>query len=438
MLIPQEIIRRKRNSETLSQQEIEYFVNGLTHGEFLDSQVSALAMAIYFNGLQTEELVHLTKHMLNSGRVLKWENLDGPVVDKHSTGGIGDKVSLLLAPILAACDVYVPMIAGRGLGFTGGTIDKLESIPGYQVQPGFDKFSKIVKEVGCSIIGQTDDLAPADRRFYSIRDVTATVESIELITASILSKKMAAGLDTLVMDVKYGNGAFAHDYDMALELAKSLVNVANGCGLKTTALITDMNQVLGKNFGNAVEVREVIEAYKTGDFEERLKEVTFSLCAEVLYTSNACSSPEEARQKVEDVWASGKPVEYFSRMVYEHGGPVDFIEKADDYLAKANHIQPIYPKHPGYVTQMDARFLGLTVVELGGGRLNNSNPVDHRVGFTYMAAIGDYVDQDTPLGFAHANSEKSLQKAIDSVLKYYEISEESPNDVLPVVAKRYA
>jgi len=316
-MLPQEIVRRKRDGVTLSEAEIEFFVSGLADGSIGEGQVAAFAMAVFFRGMDMAERVALTRAMMRSGDQLSWRDtgLDGPVLDKHSTGGVGDKVSLMLAPIVAACGAFVPMISGRGLGHTGGTLDKLESIPGYTTQPDNDRFRQVVREVGCAIIGQTGNLAPADKRFYAIRDVTATVESIALITASILSKKLAAGLEGLAMDVKTGSGAFAADIGMARELADSIVQVANGAGVRTTALITDMNQVLGVTAGNAVEVREAVD-YLTGSRRDpRLHAVTMALAGEMLATGRLAPDPTEGRTMAERVLASGRAAE-----TLRHGG----------------------------------------------------------------------------------------------------------------------
>src|SRR5215470_10431480 len=316
-MLPQEIIRKKRDGFALSEAEIGFMIEGLTKGTVSEGQVAAFAMAVFFRGMAMPERVALTVAMRNSGTVLDWRGLDlkGPVIDKHSTGGIGDKVSLMLAPILAACGGFNPMISGRGLGHTGGTLDKLDSIPGYKSQPDLATFRRVVKEVGCAVIGQTDDLAPADRRLYAIRDVTATVESIGLITASILSKKLAAGLDALVMDVKTGSGAFMAKLEDSRELARSIVDVANGAGLKTSALITDMNQALGRKVGNALEIVEAVD-YLTGKAREtRLHEATLALAGELLALGGLAGNAEAGRAKAEGALASGKAAEIFGRMV---------------------------------------------------------------------------------------------------------------------------
>lgn len=436
--IPQEIIRKKRDNKELSKEEIEFFVDGITHGHFMDSQISALAMAIIFNGMNEEETVHLTKAMIHSGDMLSWDHLNGPVVDKHSTGGVGDKVSLLLAPLLAACGAYVPMIVGRGLGHTGGTVDKLESIPGYNVYADNDLFQKTVEKLGCAIISQTEKLAPADKRFYSIRDITATVEKVELITASILAKKIASGAKTLVMDVKVGNAAFADSLAFGQSLAKSLVKVGNGAGSKTTALLTDMNQILGFNAGNAVEVQETIDVFRDGKGNERLMQVTFALAAEILYSSGISSTQEEAEQKVQSVWESGRPAELFDQMVFEFGGPTSLIENASKHLPQAEIVKPIYAKQPGYIHKIDTRQIGLSLIQLGGGRLKNTDKIDYAVGITGMQGLGDYVDQDTPIGFIHANSENSFDHAYNSIINCYHISDEQPTDSNPIILDRYA
>ena len=349
-LLPQEIIRHKRDGRTLSDEEIYLMVAGLTSGEIGDAQIAAFAMAIFFQGMNMEERITLTQAMTRSGQVMNWsgQDLPGPVVDKHSTGGVGDKVSLMLAPIVAACGGFVPMISGRGLGHTGGTLDKLDSIPGYNSTPDKRKFQRVVKEVGCAIIGQTDDLAPADSRLYGIRDITATVDSIPLITASILSKKLAAGLDGLVMDVKTGSGAFAADIGMARELAESIVAVANGANLPTCALITDMNQVLGRAVGNSLEVAEALTFLRNENPEARLREVVLTLAQEMLDLTGLSGNPEAALN-------SGRAMEIFARMVSQLGGPTDLAENAVLYLPRAPVSKPCSAIDAGTVSAMDTR-----------------------------------------------------------------------------------
>src|SRR5437762_2455586 len=336
-MLPQEIIRKKRDGHELSAEEIALIARGITDSSLSEGQVAAFAMAVFFRGMTTAERVALTLGLLRSGVTLDWNDLDlpGPIIDKHSSGGVGDKVSLMLAPIVAACGAFVPMISGRGLGHTGGTLDKLSAISGYETQPDIGTFRRVVREVGCAIIGQTDDLAPADRRLYAVRDVTASVESIPLIVSSILSKKVAAGLDGLVMDVKCGSGAFCDTEEMARDLAQSLVAVANRAGLPTVALITDMDRVLGRNVGNALEVAETVAYLKgEGTRDPRLHEVVMSLAGEMLALGKLAPSVAAGRARAEAALEDGRAAEKFARMVSALGGPDDFLEHTGRYLAQ--------------------------------------------------------------------------------------------------------
>ena len=413
MYLPQEIIRHKRDGQKLTAKEIEFFVKGIADNSISEGQVGAFAMAVYFNGMEMDERVSLALGMRDSGTVLEWKslNLDGPVLDKHSTGGVGDVVSLMLGPMVAACGGYVPMISGRGLGHTGGTLDKFDAIPGYNTEPDNDLFRKVVKEVGVAIIGQTGDLAPADKRFYSIRDVTATVESISLITASILSKKLAAGLDALVMDVKAGSGAFMTTYKGSEELAKSIVAVANGAGCQTTALLTNMDEVLASSAGNAVEVREAVE-YLNGTYRNpRLHDVNMDLCAEMLMLGKLATSIDDAKEKLQSVLDSGKAAKVFADMVTALGGPSDFMEKYDDYLDKAEIIRPVYAETSGIVQSMDTRAIGLAVVAMGGGRRKPSDSIDYAVGFSKFIAVNDLVNEKIPLAMVHVRNESQFEEA---------------------------
>lgn len=423
-MLPQEIIRKKRDGKALSNSEIKFFVNGLTNESLTEGQMAAFAMAVYFQGMSMEERIILTTEMMKSGTVLGWDDLDldGPVVDKHSTGGVGDKVSLMLAPIVAACGLYVPMISGRGLGHSGGTLDKLESIPGYNTQPDNDLFRRTVQEVGCAIIGQTEDLAPADKSLYSVRDVTATIESVPLITASILSKKLAAGLDGLVMDIKTGSGSFAEDIEFAREVAESIIHVAQNSGVKTSALITDMSQPLGKSVGNALEVKEVVD-YLTGTArEEHLHELVITLAAEMLVVGGLVDSAEEGAEKAFNVLENGSAAETFSRMVTELGGPKDLLEYCETYLAASPVQKPVLSSKSGCVTEIDTRTVGLAVVELGGGRVKSSDSIDSSVGFTDVLGLGEKIDAGQPLALVHAQSEDAAEAAQKAILKAYEIS----------------
>ncbi len=436
-MLPQEIIRRKRDGGELTDDEIAFVVKGITDGSITEGQAAAFAMAVFLRGMEPAETVALTRQMMASGTVIDWtpEDLPGPVLDKHSTGGVGDKVSLLLAPMIAACGGYVPMISGRGLGHTGGTLDKLDSIPGYATAPDLALLQRTVKTAGCTIIGQTPDLAPADRRLYAIRDVTATVESIPLITASILSKKLAAGLNGLVMDVKTGSGAFADSLGMARDLAGRIVSVANGAGLPTTALITDMNQVLGRTAGNALEVRECVDYLKGSARDARLHEVTMALCSELLVLSGLAQNAVEAGARLEAVLADGSAAERFSRMVAELGGPADFLDKVERHLPKAPVSRAVRPERPGFVTAMDTRAMGLAVVEMGGGRRRADDLIDYAVGLSECCALGENVGPDRPLIVLHGRTENDLDRAEQQVRAAIALSESAPSPQ-PVVIER--
>ena len=424
-----ELIRIKRDGGELSAEEIDELVRGIADGTASDAQVGALAMAIFLRGMSPAERVALTGSMTHSGDMLDWSemDLDRPVLDKHSTGGVGDKVSLLLAPIIAACGGVVPMISGRGLGHTGGTLDKLESIPGYDTTPDIGVFREVVRSAGCAIIGQTARLAPADRRLYGIRDTTGTVDSIPLIVGSILSKKLAAGLDALVMDVKVGSGAQFRDVDEARALAQALIEVAAGNGMPTHALLTDMNQVLGRTAGNAVEVRESIE-HLTGEASDgRLRDVTLALCAELLVLGGLEADPAAALD-------SGAAAERFARMVAELGGPADLLEAPDRYLPAAPSVRAIEPAEAGVVCAIDVRAVGVAVIGLGGGRAREADLVDHSVGLTEVAALGERVGPgERPLAIVHAPDEDSAAQAADAVRAAFELSDEAPPLRSPII-----
>lgn len=424
-LLPQEIIRKKRDGAALTEEEIFFLIEGLTEGRVTEGQAAAFAMAVFFRGMNLDERVALTEAMTRSGDVLRWE-LPGPVLDKHSTGGVGDTVSLALAPAVAACGGFVPMISGRGLGHTGGTLDKLDSIPGYVSQPDADTFRAVTRNVGCAIIGQTGDLAPADRRLYAIRDITGTVESIPLITASILSKKLAAGLEGLVMDVKVGSGAFMTSLEQAQSLAKSLVTVANRAGLPTSALLTDMDAPLASAAGNAVEVAYAVD-YLTGRrHEPRFHEVTVRLGAEMLFLGRIAASPAEGRVRMEEAIASGRAAERFGMMVAALGGPADFIEASERHLARAPIERAIHAQRDGFVASVDTRAVGIAVVALGGGRTRAEDPIDHAVGLTQLAGPGDEAGPDRPLAIIHARDESTADAAEAALRRAYTIMEDRP------------
>jgi thymidine phosphorylase len=434
MFLPQEIIRKKRDGGTLSRDEIAFFVRGITDGSVSEGQVAALAMAVYFKDMSIPERVALTEGMRDSGDVLSWKDmhLPGPVVDKHSTGGVGDLVSLTLGPMVAACGGFVPMISGRGLGHTGGTLDKFDSIPGYTTVPDNALFRKVVKDVGVAIIGQTAALAPADKRVYGIRDVTATVESVAMITASILAKKLSAGLDALVMDVKVGSGAFMPTYEKSVELAESIVAVGNGAGMHTSALLTEMNQPLATCAGNAIEMRAAID-YLTGKSRPaRLHEVTLALCAQMLILGGLAQDEQEARAKLQASLDSGAAAEKFTRMVVALGGPADLLERPDVHLAKAPIVVPVPAPSAGFVTAADTRGLGLAVVALGGGRRRPSDQIDFAVGLTEFAELGGRVEAGQPLALVHARTQDAAEQAVREVQAAYVLGDSKPAE-LPLV-----
>jgi len=436
--LPQEIIRRKRDGLELSDAEISFFVQGISNNSISEGQIGAFAMATYFQDMSMKERTALTKGMRDSGSVLNWQslNLNGPVVDKHSTGGVGDMVSLTLGPIVAACGGYVPMITGRGLGHTGGTLDKFDAIPGYTTVPSNQLFRDTVKEVGVAIIGQTGDLAPADKRFYGIRDVTSTVESVPLITASILAKKLAAGLDALVMDVKTGSGAFMQQFSQAQELAHSIVNVANNAQVKTSALITDMDQLLATSAGNAVEMVDAVKYLRNELNNPRLHEVTVALCAEMLTISGLAGSNQEARAKVNRVIENGAAAEKFAKMVAMLGGPTDFVEHYQRYLPQAKIVRPLFANHTGIIANIDTRQVGLSVVELGGGRRRADDKIDYAVGLSQVAILGQQVDPKTPIAMIHASSEEDFSHACMMLNDAIDVGEQPPhinNEVLDTI-----
>ncbi|MEO9339476.1 thymidine phosphorylase [Mesorhizobium sp. SB112] len=425
-MLPQEIIRLKRDGKKLPPEEITAFIEALTKGEISEGQAAAFAMAVFFNGMARDETIALTLAMRDSGDVLDWSDLPGPVTDKHSTGGVGDNVSLVLAPIVAACGAFVPMISGRGLGHTGGTLDKMDAIEGYRSQPDIGLFRKVVRETGCAIIGQTADLAPADRLLYAIRDVTATVESEPLIIASILSKKLAAGLGSLVLDVKLGNGAFMEKSRDAAALAKGLVEVANGAGLKTTALITDMHQPLATSAGNAVEVMNAVDFLTGRSRDRRLCEVTLSLAAEMLLAAGIVESNKKGREIALEALSSGKAAEVFARMVSGLGGPSDFIEKAEIYLPKAHIELPVIAEKNGFVTGIATRAIGLAVIDLGGGRRKQDDRIDLSVGMTRLLPIGAEVRKGDALALIHARSDDDAKVAAYTISEAYSIGATRP------------
>ncbi|KPA21838.1 Thymidine phosphorylase [Shimia sp. SK013] len=427
------IIAELRRGEAPSGEELAWFARGLSDGTVSDAQAGAFAMGVCLRGLSEEGRVALTLAMRDSGDTLAWD-VPGPVLDKHSTGGVGDCVSLVLAPALAACGAYVPMISGRGLGHTGGTLDKLEAIPGYQTGLDEARFSQVVRECGASIVSATADIAPADKRLYAIRDVTGTVESLDLITASILSKKLAAGLHGLVLDVKVGSGAFMKTHKEAEALAESLVSTANLAGCPTSAVISDMNQPLAPALGNSLEVAASMEVL-TGGAGGAIAELSVSLGGVLLANTGLAEDVEAGVAKMVEVLASGRAADAFGKMVAAQGGPVKFVEEWQRFLPEASVIRPVKALRAGYVSAIDGEALGLAVVGLGGGRQVESDVIDPAVGFSEVARLGDRVELGDTLLRLHASREDKAEAAQAAVFSAITISDEMP-ELPPLVHER--
>jgi pyrimidine-nucleoside phosphorylase len=424
MLPPQWIIEKKRDGEALSAPEIAGFVAGFTRGEIPDYQMAALAMAVYFQGMNADEVMALTAAMLDSGERIDTSSIPLPKSDKHSTGGIGDKVSLLLAPLAACFEIAVPMISGRGLGITGGTLDKLESIPGYRTDLSDAAMLEALRACGCSIIGQTGQLAPADKKLYALRDVTGTVPSIPLIVASILSKKLAEGLDSLVLDVKWGTGAFMRTEARARELARALVDVSTRMGTPAVAVVTDMNQPLGRTAGNALEVMETVAAL-SGEAAPDLLEVTLALGAQMLVLSGRAASPAEATPLLQAAMADGRALDRFRCMITAHGGDAAIMDHPDR-LPRAR-IQEDFPApRSGYVTRADAEAIGRACAVLGAGRARTIDPVDHAVGVSGLRKIGEKIRAGEPLATLHANAAEAADQARAFLDAAFDVAAEPP------------
>ncbi len=423
--LPQEAIRRKRNGEALSADDLRALVRAMADGSLADAQVAAFAMAVYFRGMTHAECAGLTLAMRDSGDTFDWRNesLPGPILDKHSTGGVGDLVSLALGPMLAACGAWVPMISGRGLAHTGGTLDKLEAIPGYCSRPEPELVRSTLRKAGVAIIGAGGRIAPADQRLYAIRDVTATVDCIPLIVASILSKKLAAGLDALVLDVKTGNGAVMTDPALGRELAIRMINTAAEAGLRASAFLTDMSEPLARSAGNALEMHEALGILRGEPADARLMEVTLALGSEVMVLGGLAANAIEARAGLMKSLATGTAAERFARMVASLGGPVDFVERPDRYLATASVIVEVPAPGDGYVTAIDTRALGLAVVALGGGRTSPGQAVDPAVGLDRLASLTQLMRAGMPLARVHAASADAAQQAVLAVTRAYVIGE---------------
>lgn len=432
MHLAEEIILKKRDGLHLSPEEIAVFVQGISLGIVTDAQIAAFTMATWFNGMSRDEQMALTLAMRDSGKVLSWEGLDGPILDKHSTGGVGDMVSLLLGPVVAVCGAYVPMISGRGLGHTGGTLDKLDSIPGLNTCPGIAQFQRLVRENHIAIIGQTGELAKADRRIYAVRDVTATVASTPLIISSILSKKLAEGLDALVMDIKCGSGAFTPDPADALSLAGEICAVANEAGLACNALVTDMDQPLARSAGNALEIREAIRFLRGDERDGRLLSVVDSLSCELLQLGGLADDPASAASMVGNALDSGGAAEQFSRMVAAQGGPAGLLQNPEAHLPVAPVIRPVFPRQSGFVQAINTRTVGNVVVVLGGGRQQAEDKVDPSVGISGIAGVGEPTGPDVPLATLHAASQDSWEHAAAVLRSGIEIGPE-PGQSQPAI-----
>lgn len=437
MLHTAELIQKKRDGLALTDEEIQALVAGISDRSVTDAQIAAFTMAVWFSGMDVGEQSALTLAMRDSGTSLTWPGINGPVLDKHSTGGVGDMVSLILGPLVAACGGFVPMISGRGLGHTGGTLDKLESIPGFNTRLDKQRFQALVREVGIAIIGQTDDLAPADRRIYAVRDVTATVASIPLIVSSILSKKLAEGLDALVMDIKLGCGAFMQEMEHARLLATDISRVAEQSGVACNAIITDMDQPISCSAGNAIEIKEAID-YLTGDHRhQRMHSVVMALAAELLTLGGLSATINEARKTLQAALDNGAAAECFFRMVAAQGGPVDLMGRVDHYLPESAIVRPVSSNRDGVVQSIDLKALGTTVVRLGGGRVRAEDTVDHSVGISVLCQPGDRVSKGCPLAFVHARNEDLWEVAAQAIGKAVLVSDEVNGATgLPIVRER--
>jgi pyrimidine-nucleoside phosphorylase len=434
-LRPQDIIRKKRDGAELSREEITFFINGVAREEIADYQSTALLMAIFLRGMTDAEQAALTESMLHSGEILDFSDIPKPKADKHSTGGVGDKTSLLIGPFAAAAGVCVPMISGRGLGHTGGTLDKLESIPGYRVDLSLKEFRAVLDVAGFAMNGQTAEIAPADKKLYALRDATATIEAIPLIVASIISKKGAAGLDAMVIDVKTGSGAFMRERDRARELARALVKTGNSLGVRSQALITDMNQPLGRAVGNAVEVRECIELLR-GEFDEGARPVldlSIELAARMIVLSGLESSVEKARVRIQQVHTSGAALECFRKNVAAQGGDPRVCDDPAGVLPLTDKVFKVESARPGFVRQIDTEEVGHAIAEAGGGRVRVEDQIDPAVGFLSEVKIGDEVRSRDAIGLVYCADSNRGQQAAARIQAAYEIGDEPPE--LPVLIK---
>jgi pyrimidine-nucleoside phosphorylase len=425
---PQEIIARKRDGEALSQAEINSFVQGVTLGTWADYQTSALLMACFVKGLSLDEQNFLTGAMLASGERLSFPDVDAPLADKHSTGGVGDKTSLIIAPLVAACGVFVPMISGRGLGHTGGTLDKLESIEGYNVNLSTEEFKQTIKKSGFAMTGQTAEIAPADKKIYSLRDATATVESIPLIVASIMSKKLAEGLDALVLDVKTGSGAFMQRFEKSKQLAEALCKTGNACGVRTEAVISDMNQPLGKYVGNALEVFECIKILR-GEAGEKMSptlELSIELAARMLVLTRIAETVESAKLKIKNVLDSGEALEKFRQNIGLQNGDSKICDNPEILFDKDLIKVEVKAEKSGYVSEIDATAIGESVSKIGGGRIKIGDKIDYAVGYECVKKLSDEVQTGETLGMIFCRNETQANLIYEKLANAYKIVDEKP------------
>ncbi|HKV35729.1 MAG TPA: thymidine phosphorylase [Pyrinomonadaceae bacterium] len=425
---PQDVIRKKRDGLSLSREEIEFFISGVTSGRIADYQVSALLMAIYLNGMDQNEQQILTEAMLNSGNILDFSDIPKPKADKHSTGGVGDKTSIIIAPLVAACGVCVPMISGRGLGHTGGTLDKLESIPGYSVNLSATEFKKVLQDVGYAMAGQTAELAPADKKMYALRDATSTVEAIPLIVASIISKKGAAGLDAMIIDVKVGNGAFMREESRARDLAHALVSTGNSCGIKTRALLTDMNQPLGSAVGNSLEIKECIEILR-GEASEGagpVLDISLELSAHMLVLANVDETIEAARERLQGVLGSGEALECLRRNIAAQGGEPRVCDRPDAFLPLVRESVKVESPRSGYITSVDTTEIGHAIAAIGGGRVRIEDTIDPTVGFISELKLGEQVRTGETFGVVYCADEDAAKEAARRIQAAYHVGDEPP------------
>jgi pyrimidine-nucleoside phosphorylase len=425
-LRPQDVIRKKRDGLSLSREEIDFFIAGVTNGRIADYQVSALLMAIYLNGMNEAEQQALTEAMLNSGNILDFSDIPKPKADKHSTGGVGDKTSIIIAPLVAACGVCVPMISGRGLGHTGGTLDKLESIPGYRVALSATEFKKVLDQVGYAMAGQTAELAPADKKMYALRDATATVEAIPLIVASIISKKGAAGLDAMIIDVKVGNGAFMREEARAKALAHALVSTGNSCGIKTRALLTDMNQPLGGAVGNSLEIMECVQLLRreANEAAQPVLDLSLELSAHMLMLASVDQTIEAARERLKKVVESGQALEYLRSNIEAQGGDPRVCDAPQDFLPLVSETVKVESPRSGFINKVDTTEIGHAIAAIGGGRVRIEDTVDPTVGFTSELKLGDQVRAGEAIGVVYCADPTAAAEAARRIQAAYHIGDQ--------------